>query len=67
MYWAMNIADSVVWDYLKENVELIEQEQLRNLNNESILALQAEIENIEAKIAEKEKAKAKEADLYRVE
>ena len=64
---SMNIADSVVWDYLKENVELIEQEQLRNLNNESILALQAEIENIEAKIAEKEKAKAKEADLYRVE
>ena len=64
---SMNIADSVVWDYLKENVELIEQEQLRTLNNESILALQAEIENIEAKIAEKEKEQAKEVNLYRIE
>lgn len=64
---SMNIVDGVVWDYLKENVELIEQEQLRTLNNESILNLQTEIENIELKIAEKEKAKAKEADLYRVE
>lgn len=64
---SMNIADSVVWDYLKENVELIEQEQLRTLNNESILNLQAEIENIEAKIAEKEKEQAKEVNLYRIE
>ena len=64
---SMDIVDCVVWDYLKENVELIEQEQLRTLNNESILNLQAEIENIEAKIAEKEKAKAKEVNLYRMD
>ena len=64
---SMNIADSVVWDYLKENVELIEQEQLRTLNAESIANLQQEIENIEAKIAEKEKEQAKEVNLYRIE
>ena len=64
---SMNIADSVVWDYLKENVELIEQGQLRTLNAESIANLQQEIENIEAKIAEKEKEQAKEVNLYRIE
>ena len=64
---SMNIADSVVWDYLKENVELIEQEQLRTLNAESIANLQQEIANIEIKVAEKEKEQAKEVNLYRIE
>ena len=64
---SMNIVDSIVWQYLKENVELIEQEQLRNLNNESIANLQQEIANIEIKVAEKEKEQAKEVNLYRIE
>ena len=63
----MKLLDSAVWQYLKENVELIEQEQIRSLNDESIQRLQEEIESIEAKIADKEKSKAKEANLYRAE
>ena len=47
--------------------ELIEQEQLRTLNAESIANLQQEIANIELKIAEKEKEQAKEVNLYRIE
>ena len=64
---SMKLLDSAVWQYLKENVELIEQEQIRSLNDESIQRLQEEIESIEAKIADKEKSKAKEANLYRAE
>lgn len=63
----MNLIDGIVWRYLKENVELIEQEQLRNLNAETIANLEKEIANIEAKIAEKEKEQAKEANLYRID
>lgn len=64
---SMKLVDSIVWQYLKENVELIEQEQLRTLNAESIANLQQEIANIELKIAEKEKEQAKEVNLYRIE
>jgi hypothetical protein len=64
---SMKLVDSIVWQYLKENVELIEQEQLRTLNAESIANLQQEITNIELKIAEKEKEQAKEVNLYRIE
>ena len=64
---SMKLVDSIVWQYLKENVELIEQEQLRTLNAESIANLQQEIANIEIKVAEKEKEQAKEVNLYRIE
>ena len=56
-----------MWQYLKENVELIEQEQMRNLNTESIANLEREIANIEAKITEKEREQAKENDLFRID
>ena len=62
----MKLIDGIVWRYLKENVELIEQEQIRNLNAESIANLEQEIVNIQAKIADREKERAREADLYRV-
>ena len=64
---SMRILDNVVWQYLKENVEMIEQEQMRNLNTETIANLEKEIANIEAKITEKEKEQAKENDLYRID
>ena len=61
------LLDSVVWSYVKENAELIEQEQIRNRNTESIAKLENEIINIEAKIAEKEKEQSKENDLFRID
>ena len=64
---SMKLLDSAVWQYLKDNVELIEQEQIRSLNDESIERLQEEIESIEAKITDKEKEQAKEVNLYRIE
>lgn len=64
---SMRILDNVVWQYLKENVELIEQEQMRNLNTETIANLEREIANIEAKITEKEREQAKENDLFRID
>ena len=64
---SMRILDNVVWQYLKENVALIEQEQMRNLNTETIANLERGIANIEAKITEKEKEQAKENDLYRID
>ncbi len=64
---SMKLVDSIVWQYLKENVELIEQEQLRTLNADSIAKLQQEIANIEVKIAEKEKEQSKEAYLFRMD
>lgn len=62
-----DLLDCVVWSYVKDNAELIEQEQLRNLNTESIAQLEQEIANIEAKITEQEEAKSKEANMYRIE
>ena len=64
---SMRILDNVVWQYLKENVELIEQEQMRNLNTETIANLEREIANIEAKITEKEREQAKDNDLFRID
>ncbi len=64
---SMRILDNVVWQYLKENVELIEQEQMRNLNTETIANLEREIANIEVKITEKEREQAKENDLFRID
>ena len=64
---SMKTLDSVVWQYLKENVEIIEQEQMKNLNSETIAELEQEISNIQLKIAEKQKQQAKENDLYRIE
>ena len=63
----MRILDNVVWQYLKENVALIEQEQMKNLSVETITKLEQEIGNLEVKIAEKEKERAKENDLYRID
>ena len=53
---SMRILDNVVWQYLKENVALIEQEQMKNLSVETITKLEQEIGNLEVKIAEKEKS-----------
>lgn len=64
---SMPTLDSVVWQYLKENVAMIEQEQMKNLNSEAIAKLEQEISNIQLKIAEKEKEQAKENDLYRID
>ena len=64
---SMRILDNVVWQYLKENVALIEQEQMKNLSVETITKLEQEIGNLEVKIAEKEKERAKENDLYRID
>lgn len=64
---SMNLLDGIVWRYLKENVVLIEQEQIKNLNTETITHLEQEIANIEAKIAEKEREQAKENDLFRID
>lgn len=61
------LLDCVIWSYVKENAELIEQEQIRNLNTESITKLEQEITNIEARIIEQEKAKAKEVAMHRIE
>lgn len=61
------LLDCVIWNYVKENAELIEQEQIRNLNTESITKLEQEITNIEARIIEQEKAKAKEVAMHRIE
>ena len=64
---SMRMLDNIVWQYLKENVELIEQEQMKNLNTETIANLEQEIANIEAKITEKEREQAKENDLFRID
>ena len=61
------ILDRVVWSYVRENAEMIEQEQVRNLNTESIVQLEEEIENLRIRIQEKEKGKAKESSLFRAE
>jgi len=64
---SMNLVDGVIWEYLKENIEYLEQEQVNNLNEENLSALDMEIGNLNAKIADREKDMGRESTIFRAE